>query len=411
MKLKLRADKAAILVTGALLAAPASAQQAAPAATNTQATPDVVGPAQLKDFSLNGTVTRRADTPAATAPAATRTPTRSAETSSPSPSPAPAAQDRRATRTPSFAPRQAPEPVRQQRQAPTQRDPFDFAPPTPARDASAGFSAPAITPMATAPLDSYSPAVEDSGGGFLKWLPWLAALIAAAGAAIWYFRRERSGGYALAGAGGNASAFDAGPMPAPPRPAPAPRAPVPTPAPTPPAAPEAPVGIISTRLRPSLELEFVPTRAVVNDEGATVEFDIAVFNSGSAPARNLTIEAALFNAGTDQDQAIAAFFTNPTAKGEPIPALPPLQRMTFTHSVSMTRDQMRLFKADDRSVFIPVIAFNSLFQWSGGPGQTSTSYIVGRDGNGDKLAPFRADLGARAFRDVAAREHNVSVRK
>src|SRR5690349_9377874 len=83
MKLKLRVGTAAIALTGAMLGgAPAIAQQSATATTITPpASADTVGPAQLKDFSLSGTVTRRADTPAApVASTGTRASIRSAET-------------------------------------------------------------------------------------------------------------------------------------------------------------------------------------------------------------------------------------------------------------------------------------------------------------------------------------------
>lgn len=410
MKLKLRVGTAAIALTGAVLGgAPAFAQQtAAPAITATQPSAETVGPAQLKDFSLSGTVTRRADTPAA--PATTQRPATRATETTPAQAAAPVpAPQRRETRTASAAPEaRTPQPSRQPQQAAARPDPFDFAPPTPARDTGAGFAPAAMAPAAAAPLEPFT-ASPDDNGGLLKWLPWMAALIAAAGAAIWYFRRQRSESYAFAGAGADASAFDMGPTVAPPRPAP--RVPVPAPQPAPPPPPAAPVGIVSTRLRPTLEIEFVPQRAVINDDGATIEFEIGVFNSGSAPARDVLVEAALFNAGPEQDESIGAFFARPTAAGEPIPALPPLQRLTFNHAVAMTREQMRLFNVEDRSVFVPVIGFNALFKWSGGDGQTSASYIIGRDGNGDKLAPFRADLGARVFRDVGAREHSLTVRK
>ncbi len=411
MKLKLRVGTAAIALSGATLGgAPAIAQQtAAPAASTAQPSADTVGPAQLKDFSLSGTVTRRADPAAPAATTAPRSTTRSAETAPAQTAPAAPTRQRRETRTASVEPQaQAARETSQAQQAAARPDPFNFAPPTPARDSGAGFAPATIAPAAVAPLEPYTPVAEDSGG-MLKWLPWMVALIAAAGAAVWYFRRQRSGGYAFAGAGADASAFDMGPTVAPPRPAP--RAPVPAPQPAAPPPPAAPVGIVSTRLRPTLEIEFVPQRAVINDDGATIEFEIGVYNSGSAPARDVLVEAALFNAGPEQDQSIGAFFARPTAAGEPIPALPPLQRMAFNHALTMTREQMRLFSVEDRSVFVPVIGFNALFKWSGGDGQTSASYIIGRDGNGDKLAPFRADQGAKVFRDVGAREHSLAVRK
>ncbi|NUT01671.1 MAG: hypothetical protein HOP96_11925 [Sphingomonas sp.] len=410
MKLKLRVGRAAIALCSAMLcAAPAMAQQTtSPASNSAQSSADVVGPAQLKDFSLSGTVTRRADTPAAPPATTTRTSTRTAASTPAQAAPTAPAPQRREARASAAPASQATPPAREpqpQQRTAAQRDPFDFAPPTPASNTGAGFAPATMAPQpASSSFDSYAPSSEESGG-LLKWLPWIAALIAAAGAALWYFRRERSSGYAFAGAGADVSAFDMGPAPAPPRPAPAPRAPAPAP------PPAAPVGIVSTRLRPTLEIEFVPQRAVINDDGATIEYEIGVFNSGGAPARDVLVEAALFNAGPEQDDSIGAFFARPTAKGEPIPALPPLQRLTFNHAVAMTREQMRLFNVEDRSVFVPVIGFNALFKWSGGDGQTSASYIIGRDGNGEKLAPFRADLGARVFRDVGAREHSLTVRK
>ena len=53
-----------------------------------------------------------------------------------------------------------------------------------------------------------------------------------------------------------------------------------------------------------------------------------------------------------------------------------------------------------RKVFVPLIAFNALYDWSGGEGQTSAAYLVGRETNGDKLGPLRLDLGAREFRSL-----------
>jgi hypothetical protein len=50
-----------------------------------------------------------------------------------------------------------------------------------------------------------------------------------------------------------------------------------------------------------------------------------------------------------------------------------------------------------------VIAFNALYAWSGGEGQTSAAYLLGRASSADKMAPFRLDLGPRIFRGLAAR--------
>src|SRR5579859_7660993 len=61
------------LLAGALALSPsiALAQQAPPSGSDTPAT-DAIGPKDLQSFSLNGTVTRAADQPAAVAPAPQR---------------------------------------------------------------------------------------------------------------------------------------------------------------------------------------------------------------------------------------------------------------------------------------------------------------------------------------------------
>ncbi len=138
---------------------------------------------------------------------------------------------------------------------------------------------------------------------------------------------------------------------------------------------------------------------------------IEVFNSGSAPARDVLVEAVLFNAGPDQDEAIARFFDKPAGEGERIPAIAPLQRMNFQTKVSVPREQMRIFEAGGRKVFVPLIGFNAYYRWGSGEGQTSVSFLLGRDTAGEKMSPFRVDIGPRTFRGLGAREHTLRVRK
>jgi len=404
---------AAALALVLAAAAPASAQSTSAQSNSAE---EIVGPPQLRDFTLNGTVTREAQPPPEQpaprrAPIATPVPA-PGRTSAP---PATAEQPARQLRSES-APRL---PSAAERRPAEGRGAFELAAPTPAPLSPVAVEpAPAeAQPASSAAPDGFVEAGPESDGGFWSVAPWLLALLAAA-AAAWYFRRQRSG-YAFAGAGH--SNFDlTPPAPAPdvrPR-APAPAAsPAPAPAPRPPAAPAAdppaaaPVGIVSTRLRPWLEIEFAPERAVIEEGRATIHFDIALFNSGSAPARDVHVEALLFNAGPDQDEAIAAFFSRPTAQGEPIPAIPPLQRLNFRSAVSVSRDQMRIFEAGGRQLFVPLIGFNAIYRWSGGEGQTSVSYLLGRDTDGEKMAPLRVDLGARTFRGLGARAHALGVRR
>ena len=412
MKQALRMSSAAIALA-VFLAAPAYTQDqavdAASAPVPTLAAPaseDAVGPAQLRDFSINGTVTRRADAPATapaqTAPAQAATTTRPAAPRTASATPAPDTSNATATTSRSAATRAAPA-------AGIAATSFDLPPPTPATAQPAGFASatfPQSSPEAVA-----SPVADTGSGSFPLW-PWIAALIAAisAGEGVSGLLTPEVPG---AGAGGEASAFDLSPAPAPPRAAPMPKprpAPVPDPAPAPKPA-TAPVGIVSTRLRPWLEIEFSPEAAIVDDEKGAIQFEVTIFNSGSAPARDVHVEGALFNASPDQDQVLGQFFSKPNGQGGDRIAIPPLQRMSFRSLVTLPRDQLRLFEVEGRTLFVPLVGFNALYRWSNGQGQTSTSFIVGRNANGEKMAPFRIDQGAKTFRGLGAREHTLRVRQ
>lgn len=294
---------------------------------------------------------------------------------------------------------------------------FNFTPSAPATGQAASFTADTVAQPTAAPIvDTYA----GTEPNLLAHWPWLLALLAAAGAALWYFRRQRGGGYAFAGAGGNASAFEfSSPQPAPPPAAPpraapvsppAARAPVPAPTPAPP-PPSVPVGIVSTRLRPWLDIEFHPLAAAIDGDKGAIEFEVVVYNSGSGPARDVLVEAALFNAGPDQDQVIGKFFERPAGPGDRIPVIPPLQRMEFRSTVQLNRDQLRIFEVEGRSLFVPLVGFNAHYRWSGGEGQTSASYVVGRNTDGEKMAPFLVSQGPKSFRGLGAREHTLRVRK
>jgi len=69
-----------------------------------------------------------------------------------------------------------------------------------------------------------------------------------------------------------------------------------------------------------------------------------------------------------------------------------------------------LLNIGGRQVFVPLIAFNTLYSWSTGEGQTSASYLLGRDTKSEKLAPFRLDHGAREFSGLGARPLPSGVR-
>lgn len=391
---------------------PALAQEApAPADTSVPPQNAVVGPPQLSNFSLNGTVTKPAPTPT---PAPTQTAPRPSPTAN-SGGQAQSTSAGAATPPPSAPPEQrsrpAPTPTRSDGAAPT-----DVAPPPvpqtfqPSADTTS--EAPVTAPVSTAPASDLN---VSSTGGF-GMLPWLLAAIAIAAAGAWYFLRQRPR-ESYAGAGG-IDLFERTPAP-PPSPAPAPPRPAAQPAPVPRAANPAPqpapqpvsTGLVSTRLRPWIEIEFVPTRAIVDGEKAAVQFELSLLNSGNAPARGILVEASLFNAGPSQDQQIGAFFQRPPGEGDRIPLIGPLQRVTLTPTVVLPRSSIVPIEMEGRQLLVPMIAFNAVYTWSAGAGQSSASYLIGKATDGEKLAPFRLDIAPRIYRNLSARQHELRLRK
>jgi hypothetical protein len=405
-----------LLLAAALMLAPSAAlaQQAAPPPPADTPATDAIGPRDLQNFSLNGTVTRPADRPAVTPPATPRPqPRNQAQSAPPSTQPdtAPArtSESRSAAATP--APRQAASTdVAPQPQAERAPEPLRQSPPSssvtvalPKLDSSSGgTAAAALAPAAS----DFAP--EPASGALtpehkLPILPWLlAALVLGAGGAFLFWRNRTREAFA---GGPQVDAFVAPPPVPDPHPAPAPPAAAPrVPAP-------ATAGVVSTRLRPWIDIGFQPLRCVLHDDRVTVEFELEMFNSGSAPARGVLIEASLFNAGPAQDQEIGAFFADPVAQGERIVAIPPLKRVALKTQVEVPREQVQAYMLGGRQVYVPLIAFNALYSWSGGEGQTSVSYLLGRDTRSEKLGPFQLDLGPRIFRGIAARLLPSGVRR
>lgn len=379
---------------------PGHAQQAPPAS---ESATDVVGPPQLRDFSLNGTVTREA-APPPTAPPARPAP--AARAPSPSPAEEPASADRR--RTDAAERPSLPVPaVGAQSDSPPPAAASEIPVTTSIAEVAEAQPAPGFDLAASemAPLASSD---EDGSGSFSVggWLPWLLAALVLGGGALAYSARQR-GRFAFAGG------IDLEPrrQPAPPPSPSPPPVPRPTPPPSPPRGERRPAGVVASGLRPWLDIELRPTRAIVTADQASIEFELVVVNSGAGPARDVLIEAKLFNAGPGQDEEIGAFLAHPVGRGERMAQILPLKQVMVKSAISLPLSQLRQFEAGGRRFFIPLMAINALYRWSGGEGQSSTSYLIGRDTNGEKMAPLRLDLGPRTFRQLGARPHTLAVRK
>ena len=409
---------------------PALAQDPGQAVTQNSAQPanNAVGPRELQNFNLQGTVTQPAPTaPAATAPAAPAA--RAA--------PPPAAPSSRGATTAAEAParaapqaaERAPDTAPRETAATTVQAPPALAP---SIAPSAGANeAPASPPLPAAPSQA-------NAGGHLSLLPWLLAVLLIAAGGIYLFRRNRSR-LEYAGAAGF-DAYEPTPAPVPqPTPKPMPRAavaptpvapvsrpaptprpavapapfapPVPTPAPAEPVVRSPLAGIVSTRLRPWIELSLEPISCVVDDQKIAIEFELELVNSGNAPARSVLVEARLVNAGREQDQHLSTFFANPVGEGQRIVSIDPLKRVAFRSAVVADRQHLQIYDVDGRKVFVPLLAFNVLYRWSSGEGQSSLSYLIGRETKGEKMAPFRADLGDKTFQGLAKQLLPVGLRQ
>jgi hypothetical protein len=173
-------------------------------------------------------------------------------------------------------------------------------------------------------------------------------------------------------------------------------------------------GTIGIQIRPWLKLQFKPERAAATDTEAAVHYELIVSNTGNAAARNVRIQARMFNAGADQEREIGAFFTaagNGNNGGREL-SIPPRSSARLRNVVAMPKDQVREITIEGRRLFVPMVAFNVFYEWGDGKsGQTSMSYLVGRESEkpSDKMGAFRLDLGPRVYRSVGQRPSDVAV--
>jgi len=176
--------------------------------------------------------------------------------------------------------------------------------------------------------------------------------------------------------------------------------------------PIVPAGIVSTGLRPWIDVELSPDRALLDEQGAAIAFEVTLYNSGNAPARDVIIEAKLINAGAGQDVELSAFFTADTAVGDPIPHIAPYARVPLRSAVRLPRAAISEYDYEGRKLFMPMVAISVRYRWSTGDGQSAAGFLVGQGADGqDKLAPLRVDRGARSWNGLGARRYEKGVRR
>jgi hypothetical protein len=159
-----------------------------------------------------------------------------------------------------------------------------------------------------------------------------------------------------------------------------------------------------------LEIAVQPLRCIVEDERVVLEFELELFNAGTAPARAVLAEASLFNAGANQDQELARFYGNPVGEGQRLDAIAPMKRANFVSQVVAPRDALQEYELGGRRVFVPLLGFNALYQWTGGEAQTSAAFLVGRETGAEKLGPLSLERGPREIVRLGARPLPAALR-
>lgn len=351
-----------------------------------RATPPVVVPPAVTPTVVTPTVTR---------PAATVQPMPRPDRPRPAPAPSPA--EPRPNRP---VERATPPP------APATSPPVAAEPAVDSEAANATMPAasqPLPPPVADAtnasePVSPPAPATADEDGS----LPWIiggaVALIALA--AAFFLRRRRSVRPPV-------KLPATVPAPAPSRAADTP------PAPDPSASLHAPATApAATAGRPWIDMDMAVAQARYSLMGVTIAYRLILHNRGDRPAQDVLVRGMLGNGGARQQAVLQGFFTG--QDGLPIHnavSIAPGETVQMTGELRLTPDQIVPVDMGQRSLLIPLAAFDAAYRWGAedgdliGQGRTARAFIVGQEQEppADRLAPLRLDQGPRQYRRPAAR--------
>lgn len=166
------------------------------------------------------------------------------------------------------------------------------------------------------------------------------------------------------------------------------------------------------RLRGWVELSLAVREILFDAEQARFRLDILIANSGSGTARDIALEALTINGGDDQTVELAAFYNRPAAPSAAIRELAARTDTLISHELVMPRSAIRAYKAQDRTLFVPIVALNAAYRGAAGEGRTSAAFLVGRDVPGsDKLAPLLLPPGPGRLLGLGVRRLEEAVRR
>ena len=149
---------------------------------------------------------------------------------------------------------------------------------------------------------------------------------------------------------------------------------------------------------------------MLDENELVIQFELRISNTGSAPARDVVVEALVLNAGDTQEAEIATFFARADASGGSIDVIGPLDQHSLRSVVRMPRTAMREYIAEGRRLLVPVLAFNAGYRFGSSSGRTSGAWLIGRGAAGvERLGPLRLDQGSRQWTDLAQKRLNPAV--
>ncbi|WP_311269216.1 hypothetical protein [Sphingobium sp. WCS2017Hpa-17] len=403
-----------------MLAAPVHAQQADTPAGGFQLPP--TGSAPAPDPNRQGPelnvyrdpVIPRATppvvAPTVTPPPATVQPTPVPQTSRPRPTQATPPAEPRPTRP---AERSTPTPPAQTRPAPVTPAPAEPAP-IEADNAAANSSTPVAPPAQPLPapaanaVDSPEPAPATTSAPAEEGisLPWIIAAIVAALVVLAGLILLRRRPPALR---------DEAPTPArTPTPVAKPKAAVPPPpAPDPAETLHVPAAVPAAATdRPWIDMDMAVGQARYSLMGVTISYALILHNRGDRPAQDVLIRGMLGNGGAQQQAVLQGFFTG--QDGLPLHsavAIQPGETIQLSGELRLSTDEIVPVEMGQRSLLIPLAAFDAAYRWDAeagqpvGQGRTARAFIVGQEQEppAARLAPLRLDQGPRQYRRPAAR--------
>jgi len=166
--------------------------------------------------------------------------------------------------------------------------------------------------------------------------------------------------------------------------------------------------------RARLSIALRPRRAGLNLLSATVEAELTVRNDGAAAAGGIRIGAALVGASPGQGGDVGALFAQPVGRPAAPPfALAPGEERRVRLVVALPRAEIQPIEAGGRSMFVPVVAVNVVYEAAdGAQGQSARAFALGVERvDSAKLAPFWLDQPARMHEQLGVRDYGAAIER